>query len=256
MPTRQAPQAPTRKATAEVRARDAGLDPFTVDRRGESPEAQAMAGARVDPQATALLQRSVGTSFGGPEINHFVHQGHYPQRPQEILQGQLDRVQVGWTSMEELMAALPEGEQLYKGEDGLPVRLVPKHTGDSEYVDGALYHHVVDEVRHVALTVEAARGATAAGIKTDFFNGWTWMRGGLKAEKDFPAMYSQQQTAGRVRLERASMHDVAIEHPKASRLSAAGIVGDIVPDDDRVRQERGPAEITREAEMASDKGEE
>jgi hypothetical protein len=127
-------------------------------------------------------------------INHDVHEGYGVQRPHARLEDRMARTVGGWSSYEHLQSALEAlppgtGNELFRDEaDGSWYRKVPRATGRTFVHKGKLVAEYVTERRNVALTQEAARAATQAtttgGPQTDYFNGFTWLRRGMKPEKD------------------------------------------------------------------------
>jgi hypothetical protein len=141
-------------------------------------------------------------------INVDTHIGQAPQRPYALLEDQMARVAVGYRTMEDLqtaMAAAPEPQGLPAGapnpnevvqdRNGEYVRYVPSQDAIEQFErDGQVMQRVRFTPRYVALTMEGARAATQEGRETDYWNGFTWLRGGYKPERDFPVM--AQQAAG------------------------------------------------------------
>jgi hypothetical protein len=126
-------------------------------------------------------------------INYDTHQGPAPQRPYARYEDQMGRISSGYASIEALqaaLAALPDadapGNQLSQDAAGDWIRKVPEHQGPDAWVirDGAKHYEKRPRSRYVSLTAEGAKAASAAGRETDFFNGFTWMRRGVKPEKD------------------------------------------------------------------------
>lgn len=125
------------------------------------------------------------------EINIDTHVGAAVQKPYAQIEHLLARKRPGFHSFEELKeavdAAYPEGSQARKIEedDGGIYRWVKGNTGRTVAdANGVLQVEVYEERVPVALSQAGARAATQAGVRTDFFNGWTWVRGGEKLERD------------------------------------------------------------------------
>lgn len=139
-------------------------------------------------------------------INHDVHQGSARQRPYSNIESQMGAmVTRGFRSIDELKAALPEGQELVE-MDGDYFRKVPYHIGpDGTYVkDGKLVIETHWALRAVALTKEGAKAATEAGVDTDWFDGNTWWRRGTKPEKDMSVAQHQAARPLEVTYEDAS----------------------------------------------------
>ena len=104
----------------------------------------------------------------------------------------------GWYSFDQLREALPDWttpiEEIAPGEW---IRRVPVHTGEIVQKDGVDYARVVKQVRHVALTKQGARDACMTQERgyqpTDYWDGWTWWRDGIKPERDMQVEMAKQQ---------------------------------------------------------------
>lgn len=158
-------------------------------------------------------------------INIDAHQGHMPQRPYGRLEDQLARIVTGWQSYDQLLAALPAAQKakIAKGDDGALYRLVPEGTGVQVVgADGLLYDQVRKTRRAIALQQKIAKGQSAAGTPTDYWNGFTWLRNGFKPEQDFTdIVQSRAVEAEEIELVPASEQDQSL-HRAAQLAGAAG----------------------------------
>lgn len=173
-------------------------------------------------------------SFDGPpeyvasrNINTDVHIGHAPQRPyarqEDLAQDQ------GWASAEDIQAS---GADIRKSRDGTWVRVVRRHTGQSVIRNGSLHHQVALEERPVAFTLQAAR---ASGGRADYWDGSTWIRGGLKREAEAPENLGNDfATLGtELEYEEAPAQDQAIARAEAARSAVLGTPVAAAPEEDR-----------------------
>lgn len=172
-------------------------------------------------------------------INLDTHIGAAPQRPYALLEDHLASVTGGFRSVDDLKAALasaPAPEGLPKGAPnpnevttdryGDLVRYVVATDGPDRYVNerGQIMDRVRFVPRYVALSQEQARAADTPDRPTDSWNGFTWLRGGYKPERDFPVMMQQsrgQADQPRVFEQPASATDVAVIHHEMRRAEAA-----------------------------------
>ena len=157
-------------------------------------------------------------------INHDVHLGYAPQVPYAALEDRMGAaVRPGYGSFEELQVALKgvegEGNQIEQDATGDWVRYVPRTVEVIESRDGTREALVEDVARYVALTRNDARARSAGGAETDYFDGFTWWRRGVKPEKD---MFVAAQQLGRRNLRRVSL-DPAPATPASSRAGAASV---------------------------------
>lgn len=157
-------------------------------------------------------------------INHDVHQGSARQRPYSQIESQMGRMNVrGFRTMDELKAALPEGDELVE-RDGDYFRKVPYHIGpDGTYMkDGKLIIETHWALRPVALTKEGAKASTEAGVEADWFDGFTWWRRGVKPEKDmsvaahqaaqpFDVTYEDASPASAAAYQQLAVHQQAVK---------------------------------------------
>jgi hypothetical protein len=170
-------------------------------------------------------------------INLDTHVGDAPQRPYALLEDQMAQITSGYRDLGALRAALagaPEPSGLPDGapnpndveEDGGDlVRYVPSQdTRDHFIVNGEIRQRIRFEKRYVALTMAGARAADSPARPTDYWNGFTWLRGGYKPERDFAVM---MQIAAGVNNKPlvfdmpASSTDVAVLHHEMRRADAA-----------------------------------
>jgi hypothetical protein len=155
-------------------------------------------------------------------INLDTHVGYYPQRPHAALEDRLGAFTHGPRSFEDLAASLPDGEEIEQDENGEWVRYVPVHRETAKDADGNVVNVLEDVPRYVALTMEAARAATAAGRETDWWSGFTWMRRGYKPEKDLHL--AAPARAPRLRVERANPIDAAAYERRELHQAAVDVV--------------------------------
>ncbi len=120
-----------------------------------------------------------------------------------------------WESLQAALARVPvtsdaqrAANTLVRNAAGEMVRWVSRHTGETFMQDGRLVLRVEDYPRHVALDRQDAVRASASGVPTDFFNGYTWMRYGYKPERDLVTLAPVAEV--RTRYEPASPVDQAI----------------------------------------------
>lgn len=126
------------------------------------------------------------------DINVDVHVGNAIQKPYASFEHLLARKRTGYTSFEDLKAAVeaayPNGQQgskIEQADDGGIFRWVKGNTGRTVgAADGTLMVETFEERVPVSMSQAGAKTATAAGVRTDWFNGWTWVRGGEKLERD------------------------------------------------------------------------
>lgn len=133
-------------------------------------------------------------------INVDVHVGHAPQRPYAAVEDALGAVVKGYRGFAQLKAALPDGpgNEIRQDKDGSWYREVLVSRGPEALVerDGELMVAHRKQRRGVSLSVEDARAATQASnaggssLEYDAWNGFTWVRRGVKPERDFGVMTS------------------------------------------------------------------
>ncbi len=98
-------------------------------------------------------------------------------------------------SFEALRKSLPAGEEIHQNAGGQWVRTVSRYVkGASRIVNGVLQHKIEYYDRYVALSLEQAQKHSRPEAELDFWNGFTWMRRGVKPEKDFATMLNNQAT--------------------------------------------------------------
>ncbi len=169
-------------------------------------------------------------------INLDTHLGAAPQRPYALLEDHLYAPE-GYRTLEDLQGALagqdapsglPKGAPSpyeVKDEGGDLVRyVVSAEPQETVIIDGAVKNRIRFAKRYVSLTKAGARAADEAGRPTDFWNGFTWLRGGVKPEKDFAVMAHQQQlgeTDGMVFEVDASPSDAAVLRHQVARMDLA-----------------------------------
>lgn len=163
-------------------------------------------------------------NFDGPpefvperNINVDVHVGAAPQRPyarQEDYAAQ----GVGWASAEDMQAA---GADIKRARDGTWVRVVRRHTGTSVMRNGSLHHQVALVERPVSFTLQAAK---ASGGTSDYWDGSTWIRGGLKREAEAPENAGNDfSTMGtELEYEEAPPQDQAVARAESARSAVFG----------------------------------
>lgn len=131
-----------------------------------------------------------------------------PKRPFVILEDYLRKVRASWPSKSEMAASIEANAPTPRGlPEGSP------NPNDVYEANGVLYRHIVDpeflremvvrdgkvreqiqfKKRPIALTMSEARRMTDTSTfeddhSTDFWNGFTWLRGGYSPERDFPSM--------------------------------------------------------------------
>jgi hypothetical protein len=150
----------------------------------------------IDPEDEQKILQDWGYPPDRREINLDTHIGAAPQKPFARLEPLLARKRTGWRSFEEMHAAVeaayPEGSdgrKLEQNENGEAFRWVKGHTGERvASADGTLLLRAYEERVPVAFNQQDARAASTSGVRTDYFNGWTWMKGGIKAERDVATM--------------------------------------------------------------------
>lgn len=113
-------------------------------------------------------------------INTDVHIGHAAQRPYAALEDNLAFRQ-GYQSFAEMQAA---GADIQQDASGDWFRVKAKPTGNTALSsDGkTLMTEHIEERRPVALSLALAKAGHA-----DFWDGYTWVLGGLKREKEYAA---------------------------------------------------------------------
>lgn len=139
-----------------------------------------------------------------------------------------ERVVEAWPSWDALQSALDRvpcsteaqraAHTLERNAAGEMVRWVSRHTGETFMQDGRLVLRVEDYQRRVALDRQDAIRASASGVETDFFNGYTWMRYGYKPERDLVTLVPAAEV--RTRYEPASPADQAVAEAVAMRRQA------------------------------------
>jgi hypothetical protein len=134
-----------------------------------------------------------------PNINQYVHVGDAIQKPYASVEHLLARKVSGWHSFEQLAAAVkaayPEGlsGEIEQTENGEVFRWIQEGTGSPPVAgkDGTLLMPIRRVKRWVAYSQADAKAASAAGRPTDYFNGFTWVRNGVKQERDGATMAAQ-----------------------------------------------------------------
>ena len=133
-----------------------------------------------------------------------------PRLGYAVLQEALSAVRPQWSSIEELKQSLlnapkaqglPEGapnpNELFMHQGEMVRYVVDSREQRVPYVNDA--GQVVEDVKFrrvaVSLTLEGSRRASDNGIETDFWNGFTWLRGGYSPERDFPSMMKAIEVA-------------------------------------------------------------
>jgi hypothetical protein len=170
-------------------------------------------------------------------INLDTHVGNAPQRPYALLEDQMAQITSGYRDLGALQAALagaPEPGGLPEGapnpndvvEDGGDlVRYVPSQdTREHFIVNGEVRERIRFEKRYVSLTMQGARAADSPDRPTDYWNGFTWLRGGFKPERDFAVMTQMATGENNQPLVfdmPASSTDVAVLHHEMRRADAA-----------------------------------
>lgn len=130
------------------------------------------------------------------DINTDVHIGSAIQKPYAGVEHLLARKRTGYRTFEELKAAVDaaypeddEGRNVEEGKDGTVYRWVKGHTGLTVADEkGVLQHEIFEERVPVAFSQDDAKAASEAGVRTDFFNGFTWMKAGITRERDAATM--------------------------------------------------------------------
>lgn len=101
-------------------------------------------------------------------------------------------------SFEALKRSLPAPHEIHQNARGEWVRTVSRYVkGASTIIDGVLHHQIEHYDRHVALSLTEARSLARPGFDIDFWNGFTWMRNGIKPELDFSTLQANQRTEQR-----------------------------------------------------------
>ena len=105
-------------------------------------------------------------------------------------------------------------------------RTVQKHTGASEIHSGELVHELVSERRSVALSLIAARQT-----RSDYWNGSSWVRNGVKNEVEARENLGAAATraSGATTWVKASPADQAAAQQQAARQAARTAVIPSVP---------------------------
>lgn len=98
-------------------------------------------------------------------------------------------------SFEGLKRSLKPPHEIHQNERGEWVRTVSRYVpGASTNIEGVLHHQIEFYDRHVALSLEEARRMARPGFDIDHWNGFTWMRNGVKPELDFSTIQANQRT--------------------------------------------------------------
>jgi hypothetical protein len=134
-------------------------------------------------------------------INVDTHIGQAPQRPYALLEDAMATVTLGWPNAAAMRASLrgaPEASSLpdgapnpnaVEGEDGGLFRyVISQDVRTPLVVNNEIHETLRFEKRNVSLSQQGARTASENGSPTDYWNGFTWLREGYKAERDFPVM--------------------------------------------------------------------
>jgi len=172
----------------------------------------------------AEQQERAPINFDGPpefvpsrNINTDVHVGDAPQRPYARQEDYAAGSQ-GWASAEDMQAA---GAEIKRSADGTWVRVTRRHTGTSVMRNGTLHHQIALVERPVAFSMQAAR---ASGGRSDYWDGGTWIRGGLKREAEAPENAGNDFAAMGTELEyeEAPAADQAVARAEAARSAVFG----------------------------------
>lgn len=92
-----------------------------------------------------------------------------------------------------LKAMLPVDQEIHQNEHGQWVRTVSQYVkGSRRIVNGVMEHEIEYVDRHVALSLAQAQKLAKPDYQIDFWNGFTWMRQGVKPEKDFSTILNNQ----------------------------------------------------------------
>jgi hypothetical protein len=154
-------------------------------------------------------------------INIDTHIGDAPQRPYAILEDHLASVADGYRDFAALSAALKGAPE----PDPNEIYVVSGEPRDRYVNDrGLVMERVRFTPRYVALSISGARAADSPDRPTDFWNGFTWLRGGYKPERDFAVMTQQAlgpENEPLVFDMPASSTDVAVLHHEMRRADAA-----------------------------------
>jgi hypothetical protein len=142
-------------------------------------------------------------------INIDTHIGQAPQRPYALLEDHMAAIVDGYRDLGALERALAGQDRPDSLPDGAPHPNEVKEEGGDlvRYVvgpgfrdqlvrDGRVVERVTFEKRYVSLTMAGARAADSPERPTDYWNGFTWLRGGFKPERDFPVMAHQANQPG------------------------------------------------------------
>ena len=192
----------------------------------------------------AMSPKDLAAALEGPppahvrNINVDTHIGQAPQRPYALLEDHLAAVRpAGYRTVEDLKAALatmpapsglPEGapnpNDVVEDRNGDLVRYVVSGDTQDQFIrDGEIRQRIRFVPRYVSLTLEGARAADSPERPTDYFNGFTWLRGGFKPERDFTTVMQQSTAEDGTPLVfdiAASATDVAVLHHEMRRAEA------------------------------------
>lgn len=111
-------------------------------------------------------------------INRDVHMGYAAQRPYAALEDRMGGNRA-YRTFEEMAKAGADMEQDDRTGDW--VRVVSRILDRRVLPDGRVQVAEGAVTRRVALSLEEARA-----IEGDYWNGWSWVRNGLKVEKEYP----------------------------------------------------------------------
>lgn len=190
----------------------------------------------MDPKA--LLDRLDGPpTTHARNINIDTHIGQAPQRPYALLEDHMASIVDGYRDLGALKRALAGQDRPDSLPDGAPDPNEVKDEGGDlvRYVvgagfrdqlvrDGRVVERVTFEKRYVSLTMTGARAADSPERPTDYWNGFTWLRGGYKPERDFAVMMQIATGVNNKPLVfdmPASSTDVAVLHHEMRRADAA-----------------------------------
>ena len=134
--------------------------------------------------------------------------GEQPRRVGYVTQADLGVKNIkDWPSYEAIQVSLAQaGESgpantVQHDEAGRPFRLVPVNEGTREREDGTLEYLVRPVRRYVALSLSDAQKKSLhpderlGRREWDHWNGWTWIRRGLKPERDLITLVQQRLDA-------------------------------------------------------------
>lgn len=194
----------------------------------------------IDPTEEQRLLADWPGPRPAPEINEYTHVGANLQKPYAGVEHLLARKRTGWRTADELVAAVeaayPPGSlarEIKIERDGTIYRRIQGHTGNAPVPDenGVLQVEIRREWIPVAMTQDQARGASAAGVRTDYFNGWSWMSRGTKTERDGRTMEANPalNPAVEIAYEPASATEQMRYRAQVAAASAAAGIPAVLP---------------------------